>query len=192
MGYAQGPKGYQRQTQLTHAPAEPSLQPPPPAPPVQPDYSVSLYPGRYAPQPTVEPYSPSESDSTTTDDQLVPISSHLSPAYGSDDVFTPFFTTIFPQMSPHATLTEVTLNVEELNVRGDSPEDFPFAPRLLSDSSSPPAQSPVFSTDTPKPDPYQTFEVDKAQGRLRPINPDPTPAELQHYCMFDRPSAVAC
>jgi hypothetical protein len=142
---------------------------------------VALYNGGYVNDSSIDVYSPSESDSTKTDDQLVPVSSHLSPAYGSD-VFTPFFTNIFPQMSPTSTLTEVTLNIEELNVRGGSPEDFPFT-RLLVESASPPTnQSPLFTAEEVKQDPFQTFEVDRGAGRLRPVSPDPTPAELQHYC----------
>lgn len=177
--YVQDPEGYQQQTQPPGLPIESSIHPPAPIPPVHPDLSsVALYTGGYVPEPTVEAYSPSESDSTATEDQLVPVSSHLSPAYGSD-VFTPFFTTIFPQTSPASTLTEVTLNIEELSMRGSSPEDFPFV-RFLKDSAQTSVQSPVFAVEGAKADPYQTYEVD--QGRLRAISPAPTCAELQHYC----------
>ncbi|KAF5351903.1 hypothetical protein D9756_007476 [Leucocoprinus leucothites] len=180
--YVQDPEVYHQQTQLA-TPIEPSIQASPPTTAPNPsDYSsVAIYNGGFLNEPPVEVYSPSESDSTNADDQLVPVSSHLSPAYGSD-VFTPFFTNVFPQMTPPtAVLTEVTLNIEELNVRGDSPEDFPFT-RLLVESSPPATtQSPPFAAENIKPDPFQTFEVDRAVGRLRPMSPDPTPAELQHY-----------
>ncbi|KXN90128.1 Zinc finger protein klf1 [Leucoagaricus sp. SymC.cos] len=177
--YVQDPEVYRQQSQLT-GPIEPSIQTSPPAGPISSAYSsIPTFDNGFV----NEGFSPPDSDSTSTDDQLIPVSSHLSPAYDSD-VFTPFFTNIFPQLAPPSVLTEVTLNIEELNVRGDSPEDFPFARLLIDSSSSPPAtQSPLFSADapTPKPDPLQTFEVDRGLGRLRPLSPDPTPRELSHY-----------
>ncbi len=176
--YIQDTKGYPRNAQPPGQRMEASV--PPPAPAARQNFpsSVALYAGPYAPEGAIETYPPPETDAALAD-ELVPVSSHLSPAYGSD-VFTPFFTTIFPQSSPTQALNEVTLNIEEFNVRGDSPEDFPFS-RLLEDSS-PSSQHSNFSAESLNSDSYQTFEVDQAQGFLRLVNPGATQAELQHYC----------
>lgn len=173
--YIRGPQGYSRK-ELPGLGMETSLRSPASA--VQQNLSsVALYTRGYAPEAVAKTYPLPESD-TTLVDELVPVSSHLSPAYGSD-VFTPLFTTIFPRVSPTSALNEVTLNIEELCVRGGSPEDFPFS-RLLEDSS-PSSQNPMFSVESSKLDSHQKFEVDQAQGLLRLINPEATQAELQHY-----------
>ncbi|KAF9453936.1 hypothetical protein P691DRAFT_811707 [Macrolepiota fuliginosa MF-IS2] len=178
MVYVRDPEGYPQQAQLPGLPVKPSTQTPDSIPSVQPDFSsVALYTGGYMTEPIVEA-NISESESRTTDDQLAPVSSHLSSAYG--DVLAPFFTTIFPQASPASRLTEVTLNIEELNVRGDLLEDSPFA-RLLKQSSPPCIPNLTFAVGDIKPDPYQTFEIDQAQGRLQAVSPLPTCAELQQY-----------
>lgn len=174
--YVRGPQGYSRKVQLPGLGMETSLRSP--ASTVQQNLSsVALYTRGYAPEAIAKTYPLPESD-TALVDELVPVSSHLSPAYGSD-VFTPLFTTIFPRVLPTSTLNEVTLNIEELCVRGGSPEDFPFS-RLLEDSS-PSSQNPMFSVESSKLDSHHKFEVDQAQGLLRLINPEATQTELQHY-----------
>lgn len=177
--YVQDPEVYQQQTRLTR-PVEPPNQTSQTT--ISSDYSsVAIYNSSFLNEPLAEVYSPTGSDSTSADDQLVPISSHLSPAYGGD-VFTPFFTDIFPQMASTSALTEVTLNIEELNVKS-SPENFPFDTQLLVESTPPATtQSPPFQTEVLKPDTFQNFEVDRETRRLRPVSPEPTPVELQHYC----------
>ena len=175
--YVQDPKVYQQQTELTR-PLEPTSHPSRTTNPS--DYSsVAIYNSGFLNEPLV--YSPTGSNLTHADNQLAPISSHLSPAYGSD-VFTPFFTDIFPQMTSTSALTEVTLNIDELNVK-NSPDNFPFDAQLFVDSTSPATnQNSSPQTEMLKPGAFQDFEVDRDIRRLRLVNVEPTPVELQHYC----------
>lgn len=174
--YVQDPEVYQRQTELTRS-LEPASQPSRTT--NSSDYSsVAIYNGGFLNEPLAEVYLPTGSNSTHTGDQLAPISSHLSPAYGSD-VFTPFFTDIFPQMTLTSALTEVTLNIDELDVK-NSPENFPFDAQLYTESNPPAANQN--STEILKPGIFQDFEVDRDTRRLRPVDVEPTPVELQHYC----------
>lgn len=185
--YVQDPEVYQQQTGRTR-PLESASQPSRTTNPS--DYSsVAIYNSGFLNEPLAEVYSPTGSNPPHIDDQLAPISSHLSPAYGSD-VFTPFFTDIFPQMTLTSALTEVTLNIDELNVK-NSPENFPFDAQLYAESIPPAAnQNSSLQTEILKPGAFQDFKVDSDTKRLRPVNVEPTPVELQHYCEC-RHSAIA-
>lgn len=185
--YVQDPEVYQQQTGRTR-PLESASQPSRTTNPS--DYSsVAIYNSGFLNEPLAEVYSPTGSNPPHIDDQLAPISSHLSPAYGSD-VFTPFFTDIFPQMTLTSALTEVTLNIDELNVN-NSPENFPFDAQLYAESIPPAAnQNSSLQTEILKPGAFQDFKVDSDTKRLRPVNVEPTPVELQHYCEC-RHSAIA-
>ncbi|XP_006460902.1 hypothetical protein AGABI2DRAFT_204206 [Agaricus bisporus var. bisporus H97] len=90
---SQSPKGNQPEVHLTGPLVEPFVRTSPSAP-ILPDYSLNQYPGGYLTECAVEAYS--HTNPPTTDDHLVPITSHSSPTYDSGDIFTPFFASLFP------------------------------------------------------------------------------------------------
>ncbi|EKM80781.1 hypothetical protein AGABI1DRAFT_71303 [Agaricus bisporus var. burnettii JB137-S8] len=103
---SQSPKGNQPEVHLTGPLVEPFVRTSPSAP-ILPDYSLNQYPGGYLTECAVEAYS--HTNPPTTDDHLVPITSHSSPTYDSGDrrvdlahrLFTPvhiFFTTFLTQI----------------------------------------------------------------------------------------------
>jgi hypothetical protein len=178
---SQSPKGNQPEADLTDPPVKPFVQASLSAP-ILSDYSLNQYVEGYLTGYAIEAPSPT---SPSADDQSVLVSCHSSSAQGSGDTFSPSLTSLFPNEQSCSDLAEVFLNTEKFNVKVYLPEDFtPPAPRLPSDYTSLAVHDAVFSPRMYRPDPYVTLEMDRGQPRLRHINPDPTPTELQQYCTF--------